>query len=80
MKVRVNVTLKTGVLDTAGKAVLSGLHALGYDEVRDVRLGKLVELDVDAVAGPEFDARIRQMSDRLLANTVIEDFTIELGD
>ncbi|MDP6933446.1 MAG: phosphoribosylformylglycinamidine synthase subunit PurS, partial [Myxococcota bacterium] len=48
--------------------------------VRDVRLGKLVELDVDAVAGPEFDARIRQMSDKLLANTVIEDFTIELGD
>jgi phosphoribosylformylglycinamidine synthase subunit PurS len=77
MKVRVFVTLKTGVLDPAGKAVEGGLRSLGFDEVKGVRLGKLIELELDDAAG-EQRARIDQMCKKLLANTVIEDYRIDV--
>lgn len=76
MKAKVYVTLKSGVLDPAGKAVLGGLHALGYEEVADVRIGKYFEIEV--ADGADAKARIEEMSDKLLANTVIEDFRVEL--
>jgi phosphoribosylformylglycinamidine synthase PurS subunit len=75
-KVRVFVTLKAGVLDPAGKAVEGGLRHLGFDEVKGVRLGKLIELELDDGAGDE-RARIDQMCKKLLANTVIEDYRID---
>ena len=75
-KVRVFVTLKAGVLDPAGKAVEGGLRHLGFDEVKAVRLGKLIELELDDGAGDE-RARIDQMCKKLLANTVIEDYRID---
>jgi len=76
---RVYVTLKRGVLDPQGSAVTRSLHALGYDEVADVRLGKFIEVALreGAPAGQE-RARIEEMCKKLLANTVIEDFRIEL--
>ncbi len=76
---RVYVTLKRGVLDPQGSAVARSLHALGYDEVADVRLGKFIEVALreGAPAGQE-RARIEEMCKKLLANTVIEDFRIEL--
>ena len=75
-KVRVFVTLKAGVLDPAGKAVEGGLQHLGFDEVKGVRLGKLIELELDDSAGDP-RARIDQMCKKLLANTVIEDYRID---
>lgn len=76
-KVRVFVTLKAGVLDPAGKAVEGGLRHLGFDEVKGVRLGKLIELELDDDAG-DSRARIDQMCKKLLANTVIEDYRIDV--
>ena len=76
MKARVYVTLKRGVLDPAGKAIVSGLHALGFEEVSDVRLGKFIEVEV--APGPEPHARLEAMCEQLLANSVIEDYRVEL--
>lgn len=78
MKAKVYVTLKPGVLDPAGKAVLGGLRSLGFGELEDVRLGKYVEIEM----GPREDApaRVEEMCRKLLANPVMEDFRIELED
>jgi len=76
MKVRVLVTLKPGVLDPQGKAIHHALEGLGFAGVNDVRQGKLIELDV---AGETEDATITAMCEKLLANTVIENFRIERG-
>jgi phosphoribosylformylglycinamidine synthase PurS subunit len=76
---RVFVTLKRGVLDPQGSAVARSLHTLGYSEVEDVRLGKYIEVKLrDGAAPAEERRRIEEMCKRLLANTVIEDFSIEL--
>jgi phosphoribosylformylglycinamidine synthase len=76
---RVYVTLKRGVLDPQGSAVGRALRSLGYDEVADVRLGKFIEVALKEGA-PVADERKRidEMCQRLLANTVIEDYRIEL--
>ena len=79
MKAQVVVTLKHGVLDPAGKAVESSLHQLGFDGVKEVRLGKYIEVTLDDGAEPEMArTRLEQMCQQLLANTVIEDFRVEL--
>lgn len=74
MKARVFVTLKPGVLDPQGKAIHHALEGLGFSGVNDVRAGKLIELDLADGTG---DSDIEQMCQRLLANTVIENFRIE---
>jgi phosphoribosylformylglycinamidine synthase len=74
MKARVYVTLKNGVLDPQGKAIHHALEGLGFDGVRDVRAGKLIELDLSEDVA---DADIEAMCKRLLANTVIENYRIE---
>jgi phosphoribosylformylglycinamidine synthase len=74
MKTRVYVTLKAGVLDPQGKAIHHALEGLGFDGVRDVRQGKLIELDL---AESVSDADVEAMCNRLLANTVIENYRIE---
>ncbi len=74
MTARIFVTLKHGVLDPQGKAIHHALAGLGFDGVDDVRVGKMIELDVDASVG---DDQIAEMCRKLLANTVIEDFRIE---
>ena len=73
MKARVYVTLKEGVLDPQGQAVARTLGRMGYEEVKDVRIGKYIELDV--AEGNR--GRLEEMCKRLLANTVIEDYRIE---
>ncbi len=75
MKYRVHVTLKSGVLDPQGKAIHHALEGLGFDGVRDVRAGKLIELELED--GGADEAAIDQMCRRLLANTVIENYRIE---
>lgn len=74
MKARVFVTLKPGVLDPQGKAIHHALEGLGFGGVREVRAGKLIELDLADGTG---DDEITEMCRKLLANTVIENFRIE---
>jgi phosphoribosylformylglycinamidine synthase len=76
MKIRVHVTLKTGVLDPQGKAIHHALEGLGFAGVNDVRAGKLIELDL---ADNVLDSEIEEMCRKLLANTVIENYRIERG-
>ena len=75
MKVRVDVMLKTGVLDPQGAAVRHALGAMGFDGVAGVRQGKVIELDV---ADGTSEERIREMCEKLLANTVIENYAIKV--
>ena len=80
MKARVTVSLKTGVLDPQGKAVADTLGRLGFDEVGDVRIGKVIELDLeDGLSQTDAEARVKDMCEKLLANTVIEKYVIELA-
>ena len=74
MKVRVHVSLKPGVLDPQGRAVHHALEGLGFGGIEDVRVGKLVELDV---ADDTSDAALDDMCRKLLANMVIENYRIE---
>lgn len=79
MKARVHVTLKTGVLDPQGKAIQHALDQLGFTGLEGVRTGKMFELelsDTDEAAARE---RVQQMCEQLLANTVIENYDIEIG-
>jgi phosphoribosylformylglycinamidine synthase len=75
---RVYVTPKTGVLDPQGKAVQHSLHALGYPEVGEVRIGKFLEVHLAEVSRESAEVRLREMCERLLANRVIEDFRFEI--
>lgn len=75
---RIHVTLKKSVLDPQGSAVTRSLHALGYDEVEDVRIGKYLEVKLTAEDRAAAEERVRAMCEQLLANTVIETYQIEL--
>jgi phosphoribosylformylglycinamidine synthase len=77
VKVRVLVRLKAGILDVQGAAVKRALAGLGFDDVRGLRVGKLLELDVDAATEAGARARVEEMCRRLLANPVLEDFVVE---
>ncbi|MCK5275639.1 MAG: phosphoribosylformylglycinamidine synthase subunit PurS [Pseudomonadota bacterium] len=78
MKAKVHVTLKTGVLDPQGKAIGHALESLGFEGVGDVRQGKFIELDLDETDPDKARARIGEMCEKLLANTVIENYSIDL--
>lgn len=80
VKARVHVTLKTGVLDPQGKAIQHALSALGFDGVDDVRQGKFIELELSETNPDKARDAIDDMCRKLLANTVIENYTIELVD
>jgi phosphoribosylformylglycinamidine synthase len=75
-QVKVVVTLKPSLLDAQGRVVQDALHALGYDQVGQVRIGKYMELELEA--GSDSDQAIREMCDKLLANPVIEDYRYEV--
>jgi len=79
MLARGYVTLKPGVLDPAGKAVEGSLHALGFGQVSGVRLGKYIELQLPDGNGAEARAHVEEMCRKLLANTVVENFRVEIG-
>lgn len=76
MKAIVHVMLKKGVLDPQGKAIGQALHGLGFAEVGNVRQGKVIEIELADAAS---EARLKDMCEKLLANTVIEDYRIELA-
>jgi phosphoribosylformylglycinamidine synthase len=77
MKARIFVTLKDGVLDPQGQAIQGALGALGFEGVASVRQGKV--FDIELADSRDAEARLRAMCERLLANTVIEDFRVELA-
>ena len=78
MQARVLVTLRRGVLDPAGQAVRDSLGQLGFGEVQEVRIGKVLEVTLVDMPIEEARRRLDEMGRKLLANTVIEDFEIEL--
>ena len=78
MKARVHITLKNGVLDPQGKAVQNALSSLGFSGVKDVRQGKFIELELAETDKTAAKAAVEQMCKTLLANTVIENYQVEL--
>lgn len=80
MKARVHITLKSGVLDPQGRAVRNALTSLGFDGIDDVRQGKYLELDLTESDAERARTAVESMCARLLANTVIEDYQIELEE
>lgn len=80
MKAKVYVTFKKGILDPQGKAVQHSLEAMEFDEVMDVRQGKVFELTLSEDISPEdAEKRVTEMAEKLLANTVMENFRVEIG-
>ena len=79
MKARVHVMLKTGVLDPQGEAVRHALGTLGFDGVSGVRQGKVIELDLTETDRTKAEAQVKAMCEKLLANTVIESFRVEVA-
>ncbi|PYO00793.1 MAG: phosphoribosylformylglycinamidine synthase [Candidatus Rokuibacteriota bacterium] len=77
MKVRVLVRLKPGILDVQGASVKRALAGLGFDDVRDLRIGKVIEVEMDAETPAGARQRADEMCRKLLANPVLEDYTIE---
>ena len=78
MKARVTVMLKTGVLDPQGEAIRHALGSLGFNGVNGVRQGKVIELDLAHSDATSAEADVKAMCDKLLANTVIESYRVEL--
>ena len=79
MKARVHVMLKDGVLDPQGEAVRHALGSLGFGGVTAVRQGKVIELDLTATDRAAAEAEVRAMCEKLLANTVIEKYSVEIS-
>ncbi|MGY8956029.1 MAG: phosphoribosylformylglycinamidine synthase subunit PurS [Alphaproteobacteria bacterium] len=80
MKARIHITLKNGVLDPQGKAIHHSLEGLGFDGVNDVRQGKFIELELADGDIEAARAKVAEMCEQLLANTVIENYSVEIDD
>ena len=78
MKAKIHVTLKTGILDPQGKAIEHALETLGYKDVANVRVGKYMELELKETAKDKAEAQVKAMCEKLLANTIIEEYRYEL--
>ena len=78
MKAKIFVTLKNGILDPQGRAIQQSLHTLGFSTVGDVRMGKFIELDLNEPDTTSAENTIKSMCEKLLANTVIEDYRFEI--
>ncbi len=78
MKAKIFVTLKNGILDPQGRAIQQSLHTLGFSMVEDVRIGKFIEIDLNNTDTMSAEITIKSMCEKLLANTVIEDYRFEI--
>lgn len=78
IKARITVTLKNGVLDPQGKAIEHALGALGFDGVGSVRQGKVFDVEIEGADAAGAEAELKAMCDKLLANTVIENYAVEI--
>jgi len=79
VKAKIHVTLKKGILDPQGKAIEHALETLGFKSVSNVRMGKYLELDVNEQDRGKAEAQVKAMCDKLLANTIIEEYRYELS-
>ena len=79
MKARVFITLKNGVLDPQGKAIGHALNGLGFSSVGEVRQGKVIDIDLAETDAAKAKSALKEMCEKLLANTVIEKYEIEIG-
>lgn len=79
-KAKIHVTLKKSVLDPQGKTVLHALDSMGFHEAKDLRVGKYFELAVEAANQAEAQRKVKEMCDKVLVNTVIEEYTYNLED
>ena len=77
MKLRVLIRLRAGIMDVQGAAVQRALVGLGFGDLRDLRVGKVIEVEIDAATETAARARVDEMCTKLLANPVLEDYTIE---
>lgn len=80
MKAKIHVTLKPGILDPQGKAIEHALATLGFTNAENVRVGKYMELELKETAKDKAEATVKAMCEKLLANTVIEQYRYELID
>lgn len=78
MKAKIHVTLKQGILDPQGKAIEHALTTLGFTNARNVRVGKYLELDLDESDKSKAESQVKAMCEKLLANTIIEEYRYEL--
>jgi len=78
MKARVTVTLKPGILDPQGKAIEGALRSLGIDSVASVRQGKVFDIEIEGSDRAKAEATLKEAADKLLANTVIENYRVEV--
>ncbi|MBM4120184.1 MAG: phosphoribosylformylglycinamidine synthase subunit PurS [Nitrospira sp.] len=79
VKAKIYVTLKSGILDPQGKAIEHALEALGFKNAGNVRMGKYLELDVNEKDKTKAEAEVKSMCEKLLANTIIEEYRFELS-
>ncbi len=79
MRAKVHVFLKPGVLDVQGKAVEAALHGLGWGDVEGVRVGRTIELDLKGADAAATESQVKAMCEKLLANTVIESYRVEVA-
>lgn len=79
MKAKIHVTLKQGILDPQGKAIEHALDTLGFKNTSNVRVGKYMELDLVEKDKAKAEAEVKAMCEKLLANTIIEEYRYELG-
>ncbi len=79
MKAKIHVTLKNGILDPQGKAIEHALDSLGFKNTANVRVGKYMELDVQEPDKAKAEAEVKAMCEKLLANTIIEEYRYELA-
>jgi phosphoribosylformylglycinamidine synthase PurS subunit len=78
MKAKIHITLKNGVLDPQGKAIAGTLHNMGFGDVAEVKQGKFIEIDLTGTDATKAKAQLEEMCQKLLANTVVENYTIAL--
>ena len=78
MKARVTVMLKSGILDPQGEAIKNALNSLGYNEVSSIRQGKVIEINLNEMSEEKAKNSIEEMCKKLLANTVVENYQIEI--
>jgi len=79
MKARITVTLKSGILDPQGKAIEGALRSLGIEGIASVRQGKVFDIEIEAKTRKLAEAALRQAADKLLANTLIENYDVKLS-
>jgi len=78
VKAKIHITLKSGILDPQGKAIEHALETLGFKNVRDVRMGKYLEVELQETTQDKAEAEVKSMCEKLLANTIIEEYRFEL--